>query len=155
MKRTFAFWGGAGVILLILSVTVSLSLGSAQLSLADVWGVLLSRLPVAGHIAEGGFAVALAECVMSTDGLGAKVTVDGDMTAQLFSETQSRFIVSVKKEDRETFEQLVDAKLIGEVTNDGMLLVEKGDGEVVIRLSAAQMRNVWKGAIPCLLKSKD
>ncbi|AEH49480.1 phosphoribosylformylglycinamidine synthase subunit PurL [Parageobacillus thermoglucosidasius] len=109
----------------------------------------------AHDIAEGGFAVALAECVMSTDGLGAKVTVDGDMTAQLFSETQSRFIVSVKKEDRETFEQLVDAKLIGEVTNDGMLLVEKGDGEVVIRLSAAQMRNVWKGAIPCLLKSKD
>lgn len=109
----------------------------------------------AHDIAEGGFAVALAECVMSTDGLGAKVTVDGDMTVQLFSETQSRFIVSVKKEDRETFEQLVDAMLIGEVTNDGMLLVEKGDGEVVIRLSAAQMRNVWKGAIPCLLKSKD
>lgn len=110
----------------------------------------------AHDIAEGGFAVALAECVMSADGLGAKVTVDGDMTAQLFSETQSRFIVSVRKEDRETFEQLVaDAKLIGEVTNDGTLLVERAGGEAVIRLSVAQMRNVWKGAIPCLLKSKD
>ncbi|BDG48976.1 phosphoribosylformylglycinamidine synthase subunit PurL [Parageobacillus sp. KH3-4] len=109
----------------------------------------------AHDIAEGGFAVALAECVMSADGLGAKVTMDGDMTAQLFSETQSRFIVSVKKEDREKFEQLVEAKLIGEVTNDGMLLVERAGGEVVVRLSAEQMRNVWKGAIPCLLKSKD
>lgn len=110
----------------------------------------------AHDIAEGGFAVALAECVMSADGLGAKVTVDGDMTAQLFSETQSRFIVSIRKEDRETFEQLVaDAKLIGEVTNDGTLLVERAGGEAVIRLSVAQMRNVWKGAIPCLLKSKD
>ncbi|WP_374719054.1 phosphoribosylformylglycinamidine synthase subunit PurL [Parageobacillus toebii] len=108
----------------------------------------------AHDIAEGGFAVALAECVMSTNGLGAKVTVDGDITAQLFSETQSRFIVSVKKENQEKFEQLVEAKLIGEVTNDGTLLVERASGEVVIQLSVEQMRSVWKGAIPCLLKSK-
>jgi phosphoribosylformylglycinamidine synthase subunit PurL len=109
----------------------------------------------AHDIAEGGFAVALAECVMSAaDGLGAKVTVDGDMTAQLFSETQSRFIVSVKKEHREKFEQLVEAKLIGEVTNDGTLLIERASGEIVIQLPVEQMRNVWKGAIPCLLKSK-
>lgn len=64
MKRTFAFWGGAGVILLILSVTVSLSLGSAQLSLADVWGVLLSRLPVAGRFAEGGFAESTEQIIL-------------------------------------------------------------------------------------------
>jgi phosphoribosylformylglycinamidine synthase subunit PurL len=108
----------------------------------------------AHDIAEGGFAVALAECVMSTNGLGAKVTVDGDITAQLFSETQSRFIVSVKKENQEKFEQLVEAELIGEVTNDGTLLVERASGEVVIQLSVEQMRSVWKGAIPCLLKSK-
>jgi phosphoribosylformylglycinamidine synthase subunit PurL len=108
----------------------------------------------AHDIAEGGFAVALAECVMSTNGLGAKVTMDGDITAQLFSETQSRFIVSVKKENQEKFEQLVEAKLIGEVTNDGTLLVERASGEVVIQLSVEQMRSVWKGAIPCLLKSK-
>jgi phosphoribosylformylglycinamidine synthase subunit PurL len=108
----------------------------------------------AHDIAEGGFAVALAECVMSTNGLGAKVTMDGDITAQLFSETQSRFIVSVKKENQEKFEQLVEAKLIGEVTNDGTLLVERASGEVVIQLSVEQMRSVWTGAIPCLLKSK-
>jgi phosphoribosylformylglycinamidine synthase subunit PurL len=108
----------------------------------------------AHDIAEGGFAVALAECVMNTNGLGAKVTVDGDITAQLFSETQSRFIVSVKKENQEKFEQLVEAELIGEVTNDGTLLVERASGEVVIQLSVEQMRSVWKGAIPCLLKSK-
>ncbi|GLH65480.1 phosphoribosylformylglycinamidine synthase subunit PurL [Parageobacillus sp. G301] len=108
----------------------------------------------AHDIAEGGFAVALAECVMSTNGLGAKVTVDGDITAQLFSETQSRFIVSVKKENQEKFEQLVEAELIGEVTNDGKLLVERASGEVVIQLSVEQMKSVWKGAIPCLLKSK-
>ncbi|QSB48978.1 phosphoribosylformylglycinamidine synthase subunit PurL [Parageobacillus toebii] len=109
----------------------------------------------AHDIAEGGFAVALAECVMSTNGLGAKVTVDGDITSQLFSETQSRFIVSVKKENQEKFEKLVEAKLIGEVTNDGTLLVERASGEVVIQLSVKQIRSVWKGAIPCLLKSKD
>lgn len=109
----------------------------------------------AHDIAEGGLAVALAECVMGASGLGAKVTVGGDLVSELFGETQSRFVVSVKKEHQEAFEQLVEAKRIGEVTGDGILTVNGEQGETVIRLSVDEMRNVWKGAIPCLLKSKD
>jgi phosphoribosylformylglycinamidine synthase subunit PurL len=122
-----------------------------QLLTAIQAGVIAS----AHDIAEGGFAVALAECLMGADGLGAKVTIAGETTSELFSETQSRFIVSVKKEHRETFEQLVEAKQIGEVTDDNTLLIESVNGEAVIKLSVAEMRSVWKGAIPCLLKSKD
>ncbi len=66
----------------------------------------------AHDIAEGGFAVALAECVMSTNGLGAKVTVDGDITSQLFSETQSRFIVSVKKKIKKSLKSLWKRSLL-------------------------------------------
>lgn len=109
----------------------------------------------AHDVAEGGLAVALAECLMGALGLGAKVTVGGDLVSELFSETQSRFVVSVKKEHQEAFEQLVEAKRIGEVTGDGILTVNGEQGETVIRLSVDEMRNVWKGAIPCLLKSKD
>ncbi|KJE27613.1 phosphoribosylformylglycinamidine synthase II [Geobacillus kaustophilus] len=109
----------------------------------------------AHDIAEGGLAVALAECVMGASGLGAKVTIGGNLVSELFSETQSRFVVSVKKEQKEAFEQLVEAKQIGEVTDDGALVVNGEHGETLIHLSVAKMRNVWKGAIPCLLKSKD
>ncbi len=109
----------------------------------------------AHDVAEGGLAVALAECLMGALGLGAKVTVGGDLVSELFSETQSRFVVSVKKEHQQAFEQLVEAKWIGEVTGDGILTVNGEQGETVIRLSVDEMRNVWKGAIPCLLKSKD
>ncbi|MGG3956537.1 phosphoribosylformylglycinamidine synthase subunit PurL [Bhargavaea massiliensis] len=108
----------------------------------------------AHDISEGGLAIALAECLVSTNGLGAYVTIDGDIAAELFSETQSRFIVSVKKEHRQAFEQLVQAICIGEVTNDEMLHVVNEDTSI-IHVPVETMRNVWKGAIPCLLKSKD
>ncbi|WP_027410391.1 phosphoribosylformylglycinamidine synthase subunit PurL [Anoxybacteroides tepidamans] len=109
----------------------------------------------AHDVAEGGLSVALAECVMNADGLGAKVTLSGDVVAQLFGETQSRFVVSVKKEHQAAFEQLVKATKIGEVTDDAMLHIETETGETAIHLPVEQMRSVWKGAIPCLLKSKD
>jgi phosphoribosylformylglycinamidine synthase subunit PurL len=108
----------------------------------------------AHDIAEGGFAVALAECVMNANGLGAKVTINGEAVTELFSETQSRFIVSVKKEHQAQFERLVEAKLIGKVTADALLHIENEQGKEIVCLPVEQMRSVWKGAIPCLLKSK-
>jgi phosphoribosylformylglycinamidine synthase subunit PurL len=109
----------------------------------------------AHDVSEGGLSVALAECLMNADGLGAKVKISGDVVAELFSETQSRFIVSVKKEHQAAFEQFIEATLLGEVTSDGMLHIEAESGKTVVQLSVTQMRSVWKGAIPCLLKSKD
>ena len=54
----------------------------------------------AHDLAEGGLAVALAESAIGAEGLGAKVTVTGDALSALFSESQSRFLLSVKKEDK-------------------------------------------------------
>ena len=55
--------------------------------------------------------------LFDTAGLGASVTLTGPETAALFSESQSRFILSVKKENQAAFEAIVaDAVLIGEVT---------------------------------------
>jgi phosphoribosylformylglycinamidine synthase II len=122
----------------------------------ELLAAIKSGVVASAHdISEGGLAVALAECVMNANGLGAKVTISGEGVTELFAETQSRFIVSVKKEQQATFEELVEAKLIGEVTDKPVLLIENEQGKEIVCLSVEQMRSVWKGAIPCLLKSKD
>ncbi|MEN1969588.1 phosphoribosylformylglycinamidine synthase subunit PurL [Lentibacillus sp. N15] len=108
----------------------------------------------AHDLAEGGLAVALAECCFNQKGLGANVYLTGDMTVELFSETQSRFLVSVKQEDEEQFTKLVDdATQVGVVTADQMYTVV-GNGKRVLATNVDTLYDCWKGAIPCLLKSK-
>ncbi len=106
----------------------------------------------AHDISEGGAAVALAECLFGTDGLGAEVTLAGDKTTALFSETQSRFIISVKKDNQAAFEETVkDAMLIGEVTDSAELVILNENKELVIKSDSRKMEEAWKGAIPSLL----
>ncbi|MDQ0228369.1 phosphoribosylformylglycinamidine synthase subunit PurL [Metabacillus niabensis] len=109
----------------------------------------------AHDVSEGGVAVALAEPLFAGKGLGAEVTLSGDATTALFSESQTRFVLSVKKENQQAFEQLVDAVCIGEVTNTGTLIVKNENGESLIDASVEELKDAWKGAIPCLLKSRD
>ncbi|MDQ0230215.1 phosphoribosylformylglycinamidine synthase subunit PurL [Metabacillus malikii] len=109
----------------------------------------------AHDVSEGGVAVAIAEPLFSGRGLGAEVTLSGEATTALFSESQTRFIVSVKKENQEAFEQLVDAVCIGEVTNTNTLVVKDENGQSLINASVEELKDAWKGAIPCLLKSRD
>lgn len=45
MNRKLSAWGGAFLALLLLSVVVSLSLGSARLPLSEVWGILIRQIP--------------------------------------------------------------------------------------------------------------
>ncbi|MFI8576370.1 phosphoribosylformylglycinamidine synthase subunit PurL [Rossellomorea aquimaris] len=110
----------------------------------------------AHDIAEGGFAVALAESTFGTKELGANVQVSGENNvADLFSETQSRFVVSVKPENKDEFEKLVpDAKIVGNVADHGAINVSSENGEVILHASVEELESAWKGAIPCLLKSK-
>ncbi|PAD21346.1 phosphoribosylformylglycinamidine synthase subunit PurL [Terribacillus saccharophilus] len=107
----------------------------------------------AHDLAEGGLAVALAESLFGSE-LGAKVTIDGDVTAALFSESQSRFLLTVSPENQAAFEQTVPgAKQIGLVTEETELAIEQ-DGKSIISETVPTLEALWKGAIPCLLKSK-
>ncbi|RSK25752.1 phosphoribosylformylglycinamidine synthase subunit PurL [Bacillus sp. HMF5848] len=109
----------------------------------------------AHDIAEGGVAVAVAECVMANNGLGANVKVSGEPVSALFSETQSRFIVSVKQEHKQRFDELVsDACLIGSVTEDNRLEIYADNGDALVQVDVPELTTAWKGAIPCLLNSK-
>ncbi len=108
----------------------------------------------AHDVSEGGVAVALAEKTFAANGLGVKVTLPGSAVTALFSESQSRFVVTVKEENTATFEAIVkDAQKIGVVTEDAKLTIN-GDNGVLIEGTVEEFRSAWKGAIPCLLKSE-
>lgn len=107
----------------------------------------------AHDVAEGGFAVAVAECIMDGN-VGAKVSIKGETVTALFAESQSRFVVSVPRDKKAEFESLVDATLIGEVVETDELTIVNESGETVIQVATDVLQDAWRGAIPCLLKSK-
>src|SRR5690606_34796621 len=108
----------------------------------------------AHDVAEGGVAVALAEKTFGAKGLGVQVKLEGSPVTALFSESQSRFIVTVKEENAAKFEELVpDAKKIGVVTDDANITIQ-GENGVLIEGTVDEFCSAWKGAIPCLLKSE-
>ncbi len=107
----------------------------------------------AHDLSEGGLAVALSESLFSVKSLGASVTVSGDAVTELFSETQSRFLLSVSPDQQKAFEAIVkDAKCIGTVTNDSKLTVKSENEQVLVEADVQELHSAWKGAIPCLLK---
>ncbi|MGD6781744.1 phosphoribosylformylglycinamidine synthase subunit PurL [Sutcliffiella horikoshii] len=119
----------------------------------ELLAAIRAGLVASAHdVSEGGVGVALAESAMGARGLGASVTLTGNMTSALFSETQSRFVVSVRPEIQEAFEAVVaDASLVGTVTRTGNLHIESASREVAVHVSVDDLRDAWKGAIPCLL----
>jgi phosphoribosylformylglycinamidine synthase subunit PurL len=104
----------------------------------------------AHDLAEGGLAVALAESAIGSEGLGVKVNTTGHAVSALFSESQSRFILTVKKEHQSEFEKVTSAALIGEITEQPTLQIVH-DGETIIDTPIETLEKAWKGAIPCLL----
>lgn len=100
--------------------------------------------------AEGGLGIALAEAAFKNE-LGIEVTVDLS-TVLLFSETQSRFVLSVKKEFQAAFEQLMQGKIqkIGRVTQFGKLSIQTQDEWIQVETVLA--KHLWEDAIPCLMK---
>lgn len=100
--------------------------------------------------AEGGLAVAVAESAF-TNQLGVDITVEMPVE-NLFAETQSRFVLSVKPEKQAEFEALAGDKAvkIGEVTNTGDLKLTALGGEINVATKKAE--ELWEEAIPCLIK---
>src|SRR5699024_2073284 len=106
----------------------------------------------ATDLSEGGLAVALSESLFAHS-LGAHVNlVHEDITTALFSETQSRFLVSVKEENKKAFEQLMpEANHIGHVTANQLLTVHVNE-KLAVEEDVQTLNKIWKEAIPCLMK---
>ncbi|MFU2016681.1 phosphoribosylformylglycinamidine synthase subunit PurL [Peribacillus butanolivorans] len=120
----------------------------------QILSAIQSGLVSSAHdLAEGGLAVALSESLFGASNLGAKVNLSGELVSELFSETQSRFLLSICPENQKAFEALVeDAVCIGSVTADNKLVVTAGDDNKVLVADVVELQTAWKGAIPCLLK---
>lgn len=104
----------------------------------------------AHDISEGGLITAIAE---STFGNQLGVSLSSSLSVnQFFSETQSRFLVSVPQANQAQFEQITgsQAELLGKVTADNHLFVQATDGYFDIDVDTAF--NIWKEALQCRLK---
>lgn len=118
-----------------------------------------SGLVASAHdLSEGGLAVALAESCIS-GGLGAQVNVQTSLRADhaLFSESQSRVLLSVSPDQWSALEALlrehaVPAVVLGTVVGEKQLSVQV-NGTSVIQTAVEALEKVWKDAIPCLMKS--
>jgi phosphoribosylformylglycinamidine synthase II len=110
----------------------------------------------AHDLSEGGLAVALAESCMS-GALGAEVSFTTELRNDiaLFSETQSRVLLSVSADKANELQQWIAGQgvpyqVLGIVK--GTELKVELNGNVVIQSSVDKLEKVWKDAIPCLMK---
>ncbi|KEI53357.1 phosphoribosylformylglycinamidine synthase subunit PurL [Enterococcus faecium] len=99
---------------------------------------------------EGGLAIALAESAFKHQ-LGISVQFELS-SAQLFAETQSRFVLTVAPENKTRFEEMMgdSAILAGKVTEEAMIEISATDGQIKIETAVA--RKCWEDAIVCLMK---
>jgi phosphoribosylformylglycinamidine synthase len=103
---------------------------------------------------EGGLAAALAEMAFA-GGLGIETDLRGlpkssdcaRIDAQLFSETNSRYVVEVEPENYDSFAKLMlnlPFGQIGKVTEEKMLTIKAEGGETVIELDLDSMKQAWQ-----------
>src|SRR5699024_2884772 len=64
MRRRVVFWVSIGLLLLIVSIIVSLSIGTAHLPLPHVWGVLIQKIPYLESTFEGDLAPSTEQIIM-------------------------------------------------------------------------------------------
>jgi phosphoribosylformylglycinamidine (FGAM) synthase-like enzyme len=119
----------------------------------------LHRAIIAGLIAschdcsDGGLGVALAETAFA-GGLGLEIDL-GAVPAEgisrndelLFSESQSRFVVTITPEAREAFEKLLagsDYARIGTVIPEGVLRIDGLGGKRIIEEELAALKAAWQ-----------
>jgi phosphoribosylformylglycinamidine synthase len=102
----------------------------------------------AHDVAEGGLAVALAECCFGGPRLGARVTIERDMRvdALLFGESQSRMLVSLRRRHLGRLRDLarreeVPLAVLGEVRGQSLVI----DDLVNMPLEATRER--WRRAL--------
>ncbi len=103
---------------------------------------------------EGGLAVALAEMAFA-GGLGIEADLRGlpksddcsRTDAQLFSESNSRYVVEVGPENYDAFAKLMlnlPFGQIGKVTEDRRLLIRTEEGKTVIDMDIDSLKQAWQ-----------
>jgi phosphoribosylformylglycinamidine synthase len=118
---------------------------------------VVAGLVASAHDAsEGGLAVALAETAFS-GGLGLKVDlrklrVKGELSdvERLFSESNSRLVVTVAANNAVDFERIMNGAVwarIGEVTDSPRLVCLGADEHVVIEADIVELKAAWQAPL--------
>ncbi len=99
-------------------------------------------------LSEGGLWVALSEMCFG-GGLGAKIDLtplSGMRTdIKLFSESNGRWLVEVKKGMEDRFVKIADAVRVGEVTSADKIAL--ADGKVRAEFTLEELRDIWDSAV--------
>jgi phosphoribosylformylglycinamidine synthase len=134
-----------------------LDLATERTLLQTVLSAIQQGLVASAHdLSDGGLATALAEsCISGNVGASVNFTADLRPDFALFSESQSRIVLTATPENAERLaayvrEQGVPVQQIGTVQgNDLNILV---NSKPAIAAPVSQLAKVWKDAIPCLMK---
>lgn len=115
-----------------------------------------NELVLACHdVSDGGIGVAAAEMIISSEKFGLSIdlrSVPSDISRSdflLFSESQSRFLVEVKKEKTKEFEKKfrgLPFNKIGKVTSKKAFIFFDLKGQVH-EISSSEIKRAWAGAI--------
>lgn len=107
-------------------------------------------------VSEGGIGIALAESAIA-GGMGATVEIPSNLKKDrvLFSESQSRFLVSLKKEHLENVEKALKARevpftLLGKTGGDSLTITI--NNEPVIHQPLKDLEENWRGAIQWIME---
>jgi phosphoribosylformylglycinamidine synthase len=141
----------------VLDLAAELAVQTACLRAADA-GLLRS----AHDCADGGLAIALAECCFSSlnrelFGADIDLTGDYDVNTRLFSESPSRIIISFDESVLGDIEVIVAAAgcpmtLLGNVGADRLRI--ESDGEEVVQLDVAEMESAWRSSLKNRLQAE-
>lgn len=161
LGNTLAELGGSEFQAVVHGVTEGrppqIDLDTEKRLLEAVLGAIQQGLVQSAHdLAEGGLAVALAESCISGN-VGAKVQLETSLRPDiaLFSETQSRILLSASPSQAAELEQFIASRgvpvaNIGVVT--GTTLEVQVNGTATLNRPVAGLKQVWEDVIPCLMK---
>lgn len=134
----------------------SLDLKKEKMLQDTVLEAIVSGLVESAHdLSDGGLAIALAESCISGH-VGAKVNLSSQLKAEsyLFSESQSRVILSVNAKNVEKVKNIASrnnilCEMIGEVAADSLEI--NYQKKQVVNLSVDKLTKAWEETIPCLM----
>ncbi|PJN50069.1 Phosphoribosylformylglycinamidine synthase 2 [Paenibacillus sp. GM2FR] len=133
-----------------------LNLDTEKKLLGGVLKAIQSGLVQSAHdVSEGGLAAALAEsCISGNVGASVQWSTDLRSDVALFSESQSRIVLSVSPDHKNALEKLlqeagVPFTALGVV--GGNMLSININGASALEESVEALKSVWEDAIPCLM----
>jgi len=106
---------------------------------------------------DGGLAVALAECCIGGR-VGARIALASELPAEawLFSESQSRVVLSAPQADARALEELatqhnVPLRALGKVEGDRLVIRMAGTDGHAVDIAVDEMERTYRSSISCMM----